>query len=309
LIIATYRDDERPSLPEELPQMEVIKLERFADESITELSVSMLGSGGDRPQLIQLLERETEGNVFFIVEVLRELAQAAGNLAEISQMTLPKSVFAGGVQNILQRRLARVPEDYRPLLNLAALAGRELDLTILKGMAAGLEPGEFNLDDWLESCASIAVLEVKNNVWRFAHDKLRESVQGSIETADLSHHHFQVAEATEKAYPNQPEKATSLAYHWAEGGNKHKAAHYFQVAGKFALQNGAYHEAISLLKQSLALHQELESPAETLANITQALSLASRDSGQQDAQKDTAGRRRYHAARGLALELHEPLAT
>src|SRR5260370_256608 len=99
----------------------------------------MMGSRGQQPEIIELLERETEGNVFFIVEVVRALAEAAGDLQLIGLATLPQHVFAGGVQTIVQRRLDKVPEKYWPLLRLAAAFGRELDLTVLYALADGID--------------------------------------------------------------------------------------------------------------------------------------------------------------------------
>src|SRR5262249_43199459 len=89
LIIGSYRDDERPDLPADLPGMQVIRLERLSGEGIAQLSVSMLGDAGRRPEVLELLKKETEGNVFFLVEVVRALAEQAGRLTEIGRATLP----------------------------------------------------------------------------------------------------------------------------------------------------------------------------------------------------------------------------
>ncbi|MCP4538622.1 MAG: hypothetical protein GY832_15925 [Chloroflexi bacterium] len=80
LIIGTYRDDERPDLPDDLSGMQVLKLERLTEQGIAELSASMLGSAGGREPVLDLLRRETEGSPFFLVEVVRALAEEAGQL-------------------------------------------------------------------------------------------------------------------------------------------------------------------------------------------------------------------------------------
>ncbi|HRF95253.1 MAG TPA: hypothetical protein PLZ51_08660, partial [Aggregatilineales bacterium] len=46
LIIATYRDDEMPYLPEDLPNAELLKLMRLNKEAIRQLTSSMLGVAG-----------------------------------------------------------------------------------------------------------------------------------------------------------------------------------------------------------------------------------------------------------------------
>jgi len=189
-IIGTYRDDERPRLPDELPDAKVIRLSRLTVEQIAELSESMVGEGGRDPSVVNLLQRETEGNAFFLVEVMRVLAETIGNLEDISTKTLPQSVIAGGINQIVRRRLDRVPASYRPLLNFAAVAGRMLDLNILHKAAPDLD-----LNLWLATCAELAVLDVQEGRWRFAHDKLREGMLKSLGADELRDLHGQVAAA------------------------------------------------------------------------------------------------------------------
>src|SRR5438552_1680852 len=109
LLLSSYRDDERPTLPKDLPQIQVMSLDRLTQAGIVELTGSMLGAAGRQPRLIELLQRETEGNVFFLVEVVRALAEEAGQLGNVGLRDLPERVSAGGVRQIVQRRLNRVP--------------------------------------------------------------------------------------------------------------------------------------------------------------------------------------------------------
>ena len=89
LVIGSFRNDEKPTLPNELPTMEVIQLERLRGDAIAALSASMLGEIGTQPEILQLLERETEGNIFFLVETVRALAEEAGGLDNIGKVTIP----------------------------------------------------------------------------------------------------------------------------------------------------------------------------------------------------------------------------
>jgi len=63
LIIASFRDDESPSLPSQFQGAETILLPRLDRQAIQRLSQSMLGPQGTHPQLLDLLYRETEGNL------------------------------------------------------------------------------------------------------------------------------------------------------------------------------------------------------------------------------------------------------
>ncbi|MBI5670576.1 MAG: protein kinase [Chloroflexi bacterium] len=248
LLIGCYRDDERPELPSRLPGMHVLKLERLSDEGISELSAAMLGEAGRREQVLDLLKRETEGNVFFLVEVVRVLAEEAGQLDRIGMATLPMHVFEGGVRQIIQRRLTRVPPAARPLLRIAAILGRELDLSVLKYVDVGVD-----LDHWLSACADAAVLEVNDGKWRFAHHKLRDGVLAELSEDARRTLHGLIAETMERVYANVPEQIPIIAYHFGKAGNRAREQHYAVLAGAQSLTGGAYREAVNWLERALAL--------------------------------------------------------
>jgi tetratricopeptide (TPR) repeat protein len=246
LIVGSYRDDERPELPKRLPGMNVMRLERLDEVAIAQLSEAMLGESGKQPEVVDLLQRETEGNVFFLVEVVRALAEEAGTLERIGMATLPAQVFAGGVQQIIARRLGQVPRDARSLLRVAAVMGRQFDLAVLRA----IEP-ERDLDNWLSVCSDAAVLEVHDGEWRFTHDKLRDGVLAELTPEDRKMLHGQIAAAMEKLHGDDPVRYQILAYHYGHAGNATKEAHFTTLAGGQCLRSGAYRDAINFFQRTL----------------------------------------------------------
>lgn len=248
LIIGSYRDDERPQLPEDLPGIGLIKLDRFAEGDIEQLSVSMLGEIGHDLSVLRLLKKETEGNVFFLVEVARALAEEAGRLSEIGQKALPQTVFAGGVQAVVERRLGRVPLEAQRLLALAAVAGRQLDMNLLRAIAP-----DADLDHWLTVCSNAAVLDVHNEQWRFDHEKVREGLLSMLDDAERHGLHRQVAEGLQAAYPNTlDEYAAMIADHYERAQNLADAADWYLRAGNHAEETFAYIVAINYFRKALA---------------------------------------------------------
>lgn len=250
LIVGNYRDDERPDLPTRLPMMQHLSLGRLAADSIADLSESMLGAAGRRSEVVDLLRRETEGNVFFLVEVVRALAEEVGGLDRIGEATLPRQVFTGGIQRIIARRLERVPVDARPLLQAAAVIGRQLDLPVLQV----LQP-DVRLEKWLNACADASVIGVQDGQWRFVHDKLREGLLTALSGDGGDAIYRRVALAVEAVHGSDPEHYAALAYHWSVVGNTEKEQYYAALAGEQALENGAYAEAVGFLNRALALHE------------------------------------------------------
>lgn len=250
LIVGTYRDDELPGLPQKIPAAQVMPLERLSQQKIAELSASMLGDAvGRDPAVVQLVQRESEGNVFFIVEIVRALAEDAGRMDRIGQGSLPSRIFADGIHSIIQRRLRRVSDADRQLLQVAAVAGRELDLNLLRQAA----PEDDDLSAWLSACSDASVLDVKDDRWRFAHDKLREGLLAEMSAAFKSGLHEQVARAIESAYPDDRSRAGVLAFHWREAGDADKESHYARRAGAQAYATASYKEAADYFGRALML--------------------------------------------------------
>jgi len=257
LVIGSYRDDERPDLYQQLPAMRRMKLQRLDNSAIEELSAAMLGEAGRNRQVVDLLQRETEGNVFFVVEVVRALAEEVGQLDQIGRMTLPTRVFAGGMQTVVQRRLGRIDVDSQNLLRYAAVMGRELDMEIL----SRVKP-QVNMQHWLVNCANSAVLEVDDGHWRFAHDKLREGLLAMMTARQRRELHQTVAESIEILYGESPVRFSALAHHWGSAGNIQKEEYYVMLAGEQALRIGAYQEALRFFNRANVLLPQLDLPTE-----------------------------------------------
>jgi serine/threonine protein kinase/tetratricopeptide (TPR) repeat protein len=253
LILGSYRNDETPNLPESFLQASHIVLERLNREQITDLSRSILGELDNEPQIVAMLEGETAGNVFFVIEIIRALAEEAGGLRQIAEHPLPDNIVAGGILAILQRRIQRVPAEYAPLLRLAALVGRELDLNLLRKLVPNVDIEAFTL-----ICSQVAVIEVIDEHWHFSHDKLREEIVRELksDTNNIRGLHQEIATVIEEIYPDDESHISKLAYHWSEADVASKAAIYLEKASE-QMNFWAYDKAIEYMKKSISYDDRL----------------------------------------------------
>ncbi|MEM7537417.1 MAG: protein kinase [Chloroflexota bacterium] len=249
LILATYRNDERPDLPDAVPEMTTLSLERLSPQEMAELSVAMLGEAGKRDDIQTLLQAETEGNAFFAVEVVRSLAASAGHLDNIGEMVLPQQIITNGIWGIVEQRLNRLPMWARQLLVKAAVAGRELDVSLMSTLHRGRDIEH----EWLPLCTDAAVLEFRNQGWQFNHDKIRDGVLMALEPHEKRVLHEEVATAIEQLYPEDVSQAGRLALHWQEAGHTAKERQYAELAGKQAWLNYAYQDALRYYARALEL--------------------------------------------------------
>ncbi|CAN5605674.1 hypothetical protein BH10CHL1_BH10CHL1_03310 [soil metagenome] len=274
LVVGSYRHDEYPAVATRLPEMQLLRLPRLAAEQIARLSEAMLGAGGRRPHLVNFLQQETEGNTFFMVEVMRALAEEAGRLDQIVAMNLPLHVFAGGMQQMVQRRLQRVPLIYQPLLQLAAVAGRQLDRIVLQQLAPTL-----NLEEWLIACANAAVLELPDGAlrWQFTHDKLREGCLLTLAETQRQFLHQQTAVTIEQVYAeNLTPYYPDLAYHYGQAALRPLERQYLKLAAETAQATFANTAAIEYYERLLTLLTSPVERAEVLLQVGAILKLIGR---------------------------------
>lgn len=249
LLIGNYRHDQKPDLPEKLPTANLIQLERLAPQHIAELSSSMLGENGNNPDVIDMIVQETEGNTYFMVEVVRALAEHAGGLAQIGKATLPNDIFAGGMDRIIDLRLQRMARYAYPL-TLAAIAGMQIDHELMLHLAED----DIDIDDWLYSGSSAGVFEAQGNTWNFVHDKLRTVILKKLTIDEKQALHRQVALGIE-TIRDASEYAEILMHHWREAGDPTRELSYLeQVAQQLVHYSARYDSAQELISHGLTLN-------------------------------------------------------
>ena len=261
MVLGSFRNDEKPRLPIDLAGTRLINLQRLSNSDIVVLSRSMLGDSSTQG-VVEFLQRETEGNAFFMVEVVRALAEQTGQLQNIEHAALTEQILTGGIRGIIETRLQKMRPEDRPLVKLAAVAGRFLDLNILKQFDA-----VHDFDQWLINCSDVAVLDVQNGQWQFTHDKLREAVLADISENERSGLHRRVAIGIETAYTDITNHAARLAMHWAHASDPDQEGRYSLMAGRQAAKRFANDEALRYLQRAQELAPEDLSIAYELAQV------------------------------------------
>jgi predicted ATPase len=179
---------------------------------------------------------ETEGNPFFLAEVLRSLA-SEGRLATRRRFTV-ESVRTGvpeGVREVIDRRLDRLSADRNWVLTVAAVVGREFRITLLAPVA-GLDTDRLLETIEEAETARIVVAAADAPGWyRFTHALIRETLYDELPTARRARLHRRVGEALQELYAGAPEPhLAELAHHFLQAlpaGEIEPAVEYARRAG------------------------------------------------------------------------------
>ncbi|MEM7802563.1 MAG: tetratricopeptide repeat protein, partial [Chloroflexota bacterium] len=250
MIVGTYRSDEISNLQQSFPDAQVIGLGRLDRDAVSQLTQGMLGQIERQAEVQNFLETHSEGNVFFMIDAIQELAANKARLTDIGGFGLPADLLAPGMLASARRRLRRVSDRYQTILQYAAVIGREIDFALLQT----IDP-TFDADDWLDACANAAILAYDDDGrWRFAHDKLRTGILHDLSSDQAPHLHQQVAETIEKTYTDQLNVyAQSLVEHFAAAGDRQKEGLYALQAAD-AFYNVDFGKACLYYERALAYH-------------------------------------------------------
>lgn len=239
-IVATYRSDETPRLPNQLPKMQVIGLHPLDEIAIEELTASFVSQQQEVSSLASLLNRETAGNAFLIVEMLRVLADEVGLLNMAGMTKIPSALLSSGIRGVILRRFSHLPEAAQALLRVAAVIGRDLDRSLLIQLFPTLD-----LAPLIQSCTEALLLEAVENEWRFSHDQLRDMLLSTTPPEMVQALHRQVAQAIQHLYGSQPSYAATLAHHYWSSQDWENTVIWATAAVKYAHSNFANAAAVT----------------------------------------------------------------
>ncbi|SDC36148.1 Transcriptional regulatory protein, C terminal [Geodermatophilus telluris] len=195
LVLVTVR-----TAGEELPPAVADGLARLSREpAVTTLPLSglppgdvgrLLAAQGGDAALAATVHDRTAGNPFFVVELSRWLRGAGG----LDRAPVPPSVA-----EVLRGRLARLPAGARPVLELAAVAGREVTLDLLE--AAG-ETAETALGA-LDAAVASGLLTAGSAPWswRFCHALVQEVLVEDLPALGRARLHARLTAALERRAP------------------------------------------------------------------------------------------------------------
>jgi class 3 adenylate cyclase len=273
LIVGTYRDSDVArdhALVEVLADLrreegvERLALRGLGEEAVASLMAHAAGHELDAIGLALAREitAETDGNPFFVGEILRHLTesgalvQAADGrwelVRELDSLGLPQSV-----REVVHRRVERLGEECRQVLTCAAVIGREFDLELL---ARVVDVGLDRLIDLLDAATEAALLlerSERTGAFCFAHNLINHTLYDALRPTRRSRLHRRVAEALEELCGDQPgDRVSELAWHWTAATapvDPGKALTYTRMAGERALQELAPDQAVRWFTQALEL--------------------------------------------------------
>jgi tetratricopeptide (TPR) repeat protein len=215
---------------------------------VRQMAAALLPTGGIvGTALLETLYAYSEGNPFFIEEVLGALVTtgALARVQDVWQRTSARSPVPRSVRDIVRQRTERLSVDARRALEVAAVAGREVEYRLLRAVVG--QDDESLVALVKELIAARLLIEEHADQYAFRHALIREAVYGELLGRERVAMHRTIGDAMEALWPEGPQREThlpTLAAHFSAGGAWVKALAYGERAAEQALALHAPRAAI-----------------------------------------------------------------
>ncbi|HZA40558.1 MAG TPA: AAA family ATPase [Actinomycetota bacterium] len=313
LIIVTLRTDEDDS--EHLRSLkDLVRQGGHKRTHLSALTPSEVGemissafavSGPVSGEFSHALHERTNGNPFFIEELLNTLIDSGGIFKKDG--VWDREAFAslqvpGTIKDAILRRVSGLPDDLIEMLRVASVLGQRFDVDTL-ARTVGL-PDDVAIEA-VRTLVGKQLLAEEPPGLRFRHALTRETIYAELLDAERARLHRRVAQTLEDAFGRGfDERAGELAHHHLIAGDETKARTYTEFACERALRLGAAEEAHTHLSTLL----DLETSEHGRAALLRRMGVLNRHLGRLEqsitnlkAAAETYARLENDRARGAAL--------
>ena len=271
LVLTTFRDTEA-EIPQALSAALVdlrrsegvvrLRLGGLSTEEMTEFVESAGGGelGPDLPEVARVLRELTGGNAFLMTELWRTLLDTETMSVSEGSTRLARVVTdlgsPEGVREVVSQRLARLSDATTQLLELAAVAGPEFDLSVIT--ESGL--ADADLHAAVEEAIAHGMIEEvpsRRLAYQFTHELVRRALYDRMPGLRRAQLHLAVAEALEcRRAANESRGLAELAHHFGAAApidGPRRAIAYSLLAGRAALTTLDFDEADARFSSALEL--------------------------------------------------------
>ena len=230
-----------------------VHLRRLEQDGTSAMLSVLLGDECLSEDFSAEIHRETEGNPFFVEEVVKTLVDEGQIVCECGEWRRREKgaslVLPQGVKAAIGRRLDHLSTPTTEVLRTAAILGKTFEFSELAAVA---DQSEDELLDAIDEAVAAQLLESgAGEAVAFTHDKIREVLYHELNPIRRRRLHTRVAEGLEALRERGGRVAVEdLAHHSMEGGCLDKGFDYAMEAAVDAATLFAYTDALRLYERA-----------------------------------------------------------
>jgi serine/threonine-protein kinase len=224
-----------------LEHVSALPLPRLAAEEVRRLVIDAFGAGPLAEELAPQIATRSDGNPFFVFEIIRELRErglvarlpggAWAPAGPIGEVPIPSTVLA-----LIQARIGRLDQEDRELLDVASCWGFEFDPTLVaETVGRGVV---HTLRRFARMEERERLIRAAGRCYEFDHHQVQEALYEQLLEPLRQRYHGALADALERrkeAGGKSPKVldgvvAVELCQHFYRGGCSERAHRYLQAA-------------------------------------------------------------------------------
>lgn len=241
------------------PAGRVLPLRRLGEEATRSIVAAQLGAPlSEVAALAEIVQRQAEGVPLYVVELVGHMSREglirrhAGRwtFGELETADIPVSI-----RSLLDQRLARLDSRDREILEVASVAGTEIDPQVLRQVVASIA-GELvdRVGETLAIGRSLGLLQRKDGPngfgWRFSHQLYRDRLYAGVGHGRRLTIHDTLSRAL-AAQPGARSHPERVAYHAIRGRDAERAFDATARAARVAAGVHAWEDAVGWLDAAL----------------------------------------------------------
>lgn len=279
LLLLNFRPEYRPGWRQNRDYTQ-LRLDPLGQVESKALLITLLGKDASLARLERLILDKTDGNPFFMEEVVQTLVEEKILLGEPGRYRIEVAPdtfqIPTTVKGVLAARVDRLDPAEKALLQTLAVIGTGFTWSLVRQVAGQPEDrlryllAKLQASDFIYERPAFPEVE-----YAFKHSLTQEVAGQALLTEQRSALHERTAQAIEVLYRQQLDSHCSdLAHHYSLSGNIPKAVEYLLSAGSQALERSAHLEAIPHLNTALELLKRLpDTPERTSQELALRITL------------------------------------
>ncbi|MEE8143184.1 MAG: tetratricopeptide repeat protein, partial [Planctomycetota bacterium] len=248
-------------------------LEKDAVESLIDTLYPGTSFRDNTPWLADAILHRSAGNAAFVMELVRGLSsdnghpalferQESGDARQIGVLTYDQILAELPVHfsDSLERRLATLPKEYRPVVEYAALIGPEFPAAVLEHVISDVDILDNGLDR-LEADGFLEATDADASRYRFTNAVVPEIVVARLtQTARraVARKRAQIAEALIAEFGDSPRQSERIGRMLAGARRFSEAYPHLLRALKVRIGRGQYSDALSLIDRMSSVREGME---------------------------------------------------
>ena len=269
LLIVNYRPEYEPKW-DAAPIFTQLPLAPLAPADTGELLRHLAGTDPSLDGLDEPIHERTQGNPFFVEELVRELDECGHLEGERGAYRLVRPIEDHGVpvtvQAVLAARIDRLAPEAKQLLQVASVVGKEISAEAL-GLTAGVEADELDavLRDLIGAGFLYEIELYPRRILAFRHPLTREVAYGTQLAEGRASTHAAAARALIELEPERHDELAALIASHMEAGEEIREAARWSARAAFWAGHRRPADAFRLWREVTRLAESLEEDEETTA--------------------------------------------